>query len=145
VIFYFYPVPSVSHGVQSSLHWRNTHLCGTGPDLSSRLVPSSVFQEETKFINQLDKNRFEIKRAPVYSTIRVVLIVSTTVGFVPNMKVPGMFYVNEHLQKLMFDELQFHCEARGVGGFLPAVKQIANVASLPGIVKVILRQTLATV
>ena len=34
----------------------------------------------------------------------------------------------------MFDELLFHKERKGVGGFLPAVKQIANVASLPGIV-----------
>jgi RNA-splicing ligase RtcB len=32
--------------------------------------------------------------------------------------------------------LQHHTECRGVGGFLPAVKQIANVAALPGIVGV---------
>lgn len=36
----------------------------------------------------------------------------------------------------MFDELRASCQSRsGDGGFLPAVKQIANVASLPGIVK----------
>lgn len=34
----------------------------------------------------------------------------------------------------MFDELKAFCTAGGVGGFLPAMKQIANVASLPGIV-----------
>lgn len=55
-------------------------------------------------------------------------------GFVPNMKVEGLFYVNDHLQKLMFDELRHHCDSKGVGGFLPAVKQIGNVAALPGIV-----------
>lgn len=49
---------------------------------------------------------------------------------------PGKFYVNSHLEKLMFDELQHHVKAGGVGGFLPAVKQIANVACLPGIVNV---------
>jgi tRNA-splicing ligase RtcB (3'-phosphate/5'-hydroxy nucleic acid ligase) len=44
-------------------------------------------------------------------------------------------YVNEALQELVFDELEQHCNAGGYGGFLPAVKQIANVAALPGIVK----------
>jgi len=34
----------------------------------------------------------------------------------------------------MFDELKQHSTAGGIGGFLPAVKQIANVAALPGIV-----------
>lgn len=37
---------------------------------------------------------------------------------------------------MMFDELRQACKAGGVGGFLPAMKQIANVASLPGIVYV---------
>jgi hypothetical protein len=77
------------------------------------------------------------------------------------MKVPGVFFVNSKLQDLMFGELKDHVERAGVGGyisnfsyfddltasfelsssfvdspcsFLPAVKQIANVASLPGIV-----------
>lgn len=34
----------------------------------------------------------------------------------------------------MFEELKCAQSGAGVGGFLPAVKQIANVASLPGIV-----------
>jgi tRNA-splicing ligase RtcB len=49
-------------------------------------------------------------------------------------QVEGKFYVNEHLASLMMDELKQYCTAQGVGGFLPAVKQIANVAALPGIV-----------
>ncbi len=56
-------------------------------------------------------------------------------GFVPNMRVPGTFYVNERLRSLIFEELQAAVDKGGVGGFLPAVKQIANVAALPGIVK----------
>jgi tRNA-splicing ligase RtcB len=55
-------------------------------------------------------------------------------GFVPNMRVPGTFYVNKHLETLMFEELQQHVDSGGHGGFLPAVKQLANVACLPGIV-----------
>lgn len=57
-------------------------------------------------------------------------------GFVPNMRVPGVFYVNERLSSLMFDELKQYIEAGGVGGFMPAMKQIANVSGLPGIVGV---------
>jgi tRNA-splicing ligase RtcB len=48
--------------------------------------------------------------------------------------VEGIFYVNSALKELMFGELEEACKARGVGGFLPAMKQIANVAALPGIV-----------
>ncbi len=47
-----------------------------------------------------------------------------------------MFYVNEHLESLMFEELKLSCKTGGVGGFLPGMKQIANVAALPGIVGV---------
>ena len=56
-------------------------------------------------------------------------------GFVPGMRVPGTFYVNAALQKLVFDELAQYCHASSRQGFLPALKQIANVASLPGIVR----------
>ena len=34
----------------------------------------------------------------------------------------------------MFDELKQSCRSGGYGGFLPGMKQIANVAALPGIV-----------
>ena len=36
----------------------------------------------------------------------------------------------------MFDELRQSCNNKGFGGFLPGMKQIANVAALPGIVGV---------
>eukprot|EP00771_Trimastix_marina_P000415 gnl/Trimastix_PCT/1432.p1 GENE.gnl/Trimastix_PCT/1432~~gnl/Trimastix_PCT/1432.p1 ORF type:complete len:527 (-),score=143.53 gnl/Trimastix_PCT/1432:118-1545(-) len=49
------------------------------------------------------------------------------------MKVPGTFFVNDNLSSLVFEELHDH-QKSGHTGFLPAVKQIANVASLPGIV-----------
>lgn len=68
-------------------------------------------------------------------------------GFVPNMRVPGTFYVNERLRSLIFEELQAAVAKGGVGGFLPAVKQLANVAALPGIVQVwpcLVREGLAT-
>ena len=52
------------------------------------------------------------------------------------LQVPGIFYVNDKLKQLMFEELQQYCGNAGYGGFLPAMKQISNVAALPGIVKV---------
>ena len=52
------------------------------------------------------------------------------------MHVPGIVYVNDRLQGLLFEELQAACQRGDHGGFLPAVKQIANVAALPGIVSV---------
>eukprot|EP01117_Protostelium_nocturnum_P016209 TRINITY_DN6367_c0_g1_i1.p1 TRINITY_DN6367_c0_g1~~TRINITY_DN6367_c0_g1_i1.p1 ORF type:complete len:523 (-),score=159.39 TRINITY_DN6367_c0_g1_i1:58-1563(-) len=55
-------------------------------------------------------------------------------GFVPNMRVEGRFYVNDALKELVFEELASSKTVSGEGGFIPAVKQIANVASLPGIV-----------
>jgi len=55
-------------------------------------------------------------------------------GFVPGMRVPGMFYVNSQLEKLLFEELESYSKRGNVGGFLPAIKQLANVAGLPGIV-----------
>eukprot|EP00929_Paragymnodinium_shiwhaense_P014591 TRINITY_DN122514_c0_g1_i1.p1 TRINITY_DN122514_c0_g1~~TRINITY_DN122514_c0_g1_i1.p1 ORF type:complete len:510 (-),score=132.74 TRINITY_DN122514_c0_g1_i1:293-1822(-) len=56
-------------------------------------------------------------------------------GFVNGMNVVGKFYVNTPLERLMFDELRsFSRQSSNVGGFLPAVKQIGNVAALPGIV-----------
>ena len=43
-------------------------------------------------------------------------------------------YVNHGLFRLMQDELRQFVDKQGFGGFLPAVKQVGNVASLPGIV-----------
>ncbi|DBA01036.1 TPA: hypothetical protein N0F65_002646 [Lagenidium giganteum] len=56
---------------------------------------------------------------------------------VPNMRVPGVFFANDKLQGLVCAELEGFstAQAAGAGGFLPAAKQIANVAALPGIVK----------
>merc|ERR550534_1738911 len=48
------------------------------------------------------------------------------------MKVPCYFYSNPALEKLMFDEYRNSSDGNSV--FLPAMKQLANVAALPGIV-----------
>lgn len=75
--------------------------------------------QELSFIEALSPYHYRIKQ-----------------GFVPHMNVPGVFYVNARLKDLLFEELQTYCQRGEHGGFLPAVKQIANVAALPGIVQV---------
>lgn len=59
-------------------------------------------------------------------------------GFVPNMRVPGVFYANDAIRPMLLNELRGQVESEGGGGgggFLPALRQIANVATLPGIVR----------
>uniref|UniRef100_A0A8D8UJC4 3'-phosphate/5'-hydroxy nucleic acid ligase n=1 Tax=Cacopsylla melanoneura TaxID=428564 RepID=A0A8D8UJC4_9HEMI len=75
------------------------------------------YNEELKYLEKISSHCWRIKK-----------------GFQPNMNVEGVFYVNDHLEKLMLDELRNACRPGMVGGFLPGVKQIANVAALPGIV-----------
>lgn len=76
-----------------------------------------TYNEELKYIEKINDFSYRIK-----------------IGFEPNMNVEGIFYVNSHLEKLMFEELKNSCQHGQNGGFLPGVKQIANVAALPGIV-----------
>jgi tRNA-splicing ligase RtcB len=75
-----------------------------------------TYEEERRFIQRETDTLFKIET-----------------GFVENMKVGGRFYVNSNLERLMFDELRNYSRQSTIG-FLPAVKQIANVAALPGIV-----------
>eukprot|EP01156_Anaeramoeba_ignava_P021928 Anaeramoba_ignava/c19943_g1_i3.p1 GENE.c19943_g1_i3~~c19943_g1_i3.p1 ORF type:complete len:702 (+),score=184.24 c19943_g1_i3:27-2108(+) len=76
------------------------------------------YEELRKKIKRIDSTSFEIEK-----------------GFVNGMRVSGVFYVNSELEKLVFDELKRSTTSDGYGGFLPAVQQIANVATLPGIIK----------
>lgn len=76
-----------------------------------------TLEDQLKFVERVDPVTWRIKK-----------------GFVPNMNVEGRFYVNDVLEELMFEELKVST-SNDFGGFLPAMKQIANVAALPGIVK----------
>lgn len=76
-----------------------------------------TYQDELKYLEKVGTCAWRIKK-----------------GFVENMNVEGLFFVNEVLEKLMFDELKQSCRTGGYGGFLPGMKQIGNVAALPGIV-----------
>jgi len=75
------------------------------------------YNDELKYLEKVSDHCWRIKK-----------------GFQPNMNVEGCFYVNSRLERLMLEELKNSCRPGAVGGFLPGVKQIANVAALPGIV-----------
>mmetsp|Transcript_13657 Transcript_13657/g.27931 ORF Transcript_13657/g.27931 Transcript_13657/m.27931 type:complete len:537 (-) Transcript_13657:56-1666(-) len=77
-----------------------------------------TYEESMKYINKITPNTWRIEP-----------------GYVPSQTVPGIFYINARLETLMLSELQQACSSTGMTGFIPAVQQIANVASLPGIVK----------
>jgi len=77
-----------------------------------------TYEQECSYIRQVSPVKYVIDK-----------------GFVDSMNVVGEFYVNDRLKPLLFDELRQFCSRGDHGGFLPAVKQLANVAALPGIVK----------
>jgi tRNA-splicing ligase RtcB len=83
-------------------------------------ITAILHPQEVRFIRRVSPVKYEID-----------------LGFVPNMRVPGTCYVNKDLEPLLFDELKAFSSTGGHGGFLPAVKQLANVAALPGIVQVL--------
>lgn len=97
-------------------------------------LPRRTYKEELGYIEQLGEVKYKIKK-----------------GFVRNMNVDGIVYVNSSLRGLLFRELKYYASEQmshkslsgdvtseivreWTGGFLPAVKQLANVAALPGIV-----------
>mmetsp|Transcript_3989 Transcript_3989/g.12492 ORF Transcript_3989/g.12492 Transcript_3989/m.12492 type:complete len:358 (-) Transcript_3989:36-1109(-) len=84
---------------------------------SQSSLPARGYEDELAFLKQETPYRWRID-----------------LGFVPQMRVPGHVYVNEALQPLLWSELRQFVGSSSTSGFLPALKQIANVAALPGIV-----------
>lgn len=65
------------------------------------------YNEELAYLEKINNHCWRIKK-----------------GFQPNMRVEGVFYVNQTLEKLMLEELRNACRPGMVGGFLPGVKQV---------------------
>lgn len=84
--------------------------------------PKRTIEEELKFLERISDTRYQVQ-----------------VGFVPNMKVPAEIIVNSDLQTLLVQELRDTCcvgpYSEAEQSFIPALRQAANVAALPGIVK----------
>ena len=109
-------------------------------------APVRTYEEEMKFLSRNDATSWTIKPGfvPNMRVRRGVPSPSSCTS--PGERVMGRFLTetrragrgpltsNNALEDLVFDELKQQCAAAGHGGFLPAIKQIANVAALPGIV-----------
>jgi hypothetical protein len=81
--------------------------------------PRRTFEEELTYLHKISPTEYRVD-----------------VGFVPNMRVPAFVIVNDELEKLLLEELKKATDGGAEsGGFLPALRQVANVAALPGIVK----------
>lgn len=65
----------------------------------------------TDYFEQIDDNRWRVNK-----------------GFVENMRTDAIFYANEALAEVILEEIHDSTSS----GFIPAVKQLANVAGLPG-------------
>ena len=89
----------------------------SGPKKKTDKKSKRTYEEELSYIQKINSHLIQVNK-----------------GFVPNMKVPANVIVNSELEELLLEELRSNCE-KGGGGFLPAFKQVANVATLPGIVK----------
>ena len=90
-----------------------------------------TFQRDLSFLEKLSPTKYRVN-----------------IGFVDNMRIPADVLVNDALEKLLVAELREAsgcdcCPSKGQGhkkkikegGFIPALKQMANVAALPGIVR----------
>ena len=83
-------------------------------------TPKRTYEEELGYLTKISPTRYQV-----------------STGFVPNMKVNAEVIVNDDLEQLLLEELKNSVTSGGGGGggFIPALRQVANVAALPGIVK----------
>jgi tRNA-splicing ligase RtcB len=91
-------------------------------DEDTEMKPKRTIEEELTFLKRISDTRYQIQK-----------------GFVPNMRVPAEIIVNSDLETLLVQELRDTCcsgpYSEAEQAFIPALRQAANVAALPGIVK----------
>ena len=81
--------------------------------------PRRTFEEESSYLENISPFKIRVN-----------------IGLVPNMRIHADVFVNEKLQKLLIEELRLaSMSSSSSSSFLPSLKQMANVASLPGVVK----------
>ena len=73
-----------------------------GSEINYAKLPVRKYNDDLKYIKHIGHCKYAIQK-----------------GFVPNMNVDGVFYVNNSLKDLVFEELEAYCSGGGYGGFLP--------------------------
>jgi len=100
---------------------RQKHGSGIGGGPKGKEGQKRSIEEELTFLKRISCTRCQVE-----------------VGFVPNMKVRAEIIVNDDLESLLVQELHDSCcgpkSQTGGSSFIPALRQAANVAALPGIV-----------
>jgi len=100
----------------------HSHFTTITPNYKAR-----TFEEELHYLEKISHTKYRVN-----------------IGFVPNMIIPADVIVNQTLEEILLEELEETCccsttgnapQKKKDGGFIPALKQMANVAALPGIVK----------
>uniref|UniRef100_A0A7S3QAF7 RNA-splicing ligase RtcB homolog n=1 Tax=Chaetoceros debilis TaxID=122233 RepID=A0A7S3QAF7_9STRA len=82
-------------------------------------LSTTTYEEDLQFLEKISPTRYRVN-----------------IGFVPNMKIHADVIVNDELEKLLLAELKEANDSQmDSASFIPALKQMANVAALPGIVK----------
>ena len=84
------------------------------------------FSEECSYIEPVSDYCYKIKKGFVpnmkvgpsfrsaLQIIRMFSVILTSAALFPSaLQVEGLFYVNDFLKKLMYDELKHHCAAQG--------------------------------
>eukprot|EP00804_Cyclotella_cryptica_P019794 CCRYP_009688-RB/>CCRYP_009688-RB protein AED:0.00 eAED:0.00 QI:532/1/1/1/1/1/2/1002/695 len=111
------PIPPLAPNTREE----NTEEDFTSSKQTKAEQPKRTLEEELSFLTRVSPTKYIVK-----------------LGFVPNMKVPAEIIVNEDLQTLLVQELHDTCcgpKSDAGSSFIPALRQAANVAALPGIVK----------
>jgi len=112
-----YPPDIASHSV-TPVKNEDIEKEPTKPQASIRSL-----MEELTFLKRISSTKYRVHK-----------------GFVPNMKVSADIIVNDDLENLLIQELRDTCSCCDTkthqdSSFIPALRQAANVAALPGIVK----------
>lgn len=128
-----------------------------GSTQEKKKIPKRTILEELSFLKRISSTRCQVELGKWCFLLRYCFVVSCLfssdvccllrdatppfiIGFVPNMKVRAEIIVNDDLQALLVNELRESCSccspqsATGEGAFIPSLRQVANVAALPGII-----------
>lgn len=95
-------------------------------------------REEREAELKAERDKLVIVKRPYKEELEYIEKVSSCchkikIGFVDGMRSEGLIFVNDKLMAQVLGELQAFSES-GHGAFIPAIKQVANVGCLPGIV-----------
>jgi len=101
---------------------------------SQAKASEAAVRQEMKESKEADTLSFLKKNYPTVQKKANTVMIDIQVGTVPNMRTNGIVFANDALAEILYTELQEAKTSFNRGGFIPAIVQLANACSLPGIV-----------